>query len=82
MIERFIVSWDIWGTESIGVKEFQFMLDGYELVDASHWSVSFYVVAHTLCAHASSKVKIFCSLSGHLGVHMFRSMDQVAVLQF
>ena len=65
------------------MKEFQILLDGYELVDPSHWCMSFYVVAHALCMCISSKVKIFCSLSVNLGVHRYGLWDQVAiVLQF
>ena len=34
------------------------MLDGYEVIDPSHWHVSFDVVAHALHVCISSKVKI------------------------
>ena len=36
-------------TESIGMKEFQLAFDGFELVDPSHWHMSFDVVAYALC---------------------------------
>ena len=63
----------IYGTESIGMKKLQFAFDGFELVDPSHWHISFDEAAHTSGVCISSKVKIFCSLSVNLGVHMFGS---------
>ena len=45
--------------EGIDMKESQFMFDGLELGDPSHWYMSFDVVAHASCASLSSKVKIF-----------------------
>ena len=56
------------------------MLDGYELGDPRHWNVSFDVVAHAFCVCISSEVKIFCSLSVNLEVHMFGLLDQVAIV--
>ena len=70
----------MWVTESIGIKEFQFVPDEYKLVNPSHWHGSFDMAAHTFWVYVSSKVKIFCSLSVNLGVHMFRSWDQVAIV--
>ena len=67
---RVIVSQYIWGTESIGMKEFKNMFDGYEMVDPNHWCMSFDVLAHAFFACISSKVKIFCSFSVHLEVHV------------
>ena len=65
------------------MTEFQFVFDGFELVNLNHWHMSFDVVACALCVCLSSKVKIFCSLSVSLGMHMFGLWDQVAiVLQF
>ena len=52
------------------MKKFQFAFDGFELVDPSHWYMSFDVEACALCVCASSKVKMFCSLSANLEVHM------------
>ena len=46
------------------------MFDIFELVDPSHWPVSFDVAAHAFHVCISSKVKIFCSLSVNLEVHM------------
>ena len=60
------------------MNQFQFAFDGIELVDPSHWHVSFDVAACAFCVCVSSKVKIFCSLSVSLGVHMFELRDQVA----
>ena len=57
--------------EGIGMKESQFAFDGFELVDPSHLHVSFGVVACAFCVCISSKVKILCSLSVNLEVHMF-----------
>ena len=56
--------------DGIGVKGFQFAFDGFDFVDPSHWCMSFDVVAHASCACVSSKLKIFCSLSVILDVHM------------
>ena len=56
--------------EDIGVKESKFAFDGFKLVDPSHWHTSFDVACAT-CACVSSKVKIFCSMSVNLEVHMF-----------
>ena len=77
---RFAGSWYVWRSQSIYMKEFQTVLDGYELFETSHWHVSFDVVPNAFCLCISSKVKIFCSLSVHLGVHMFGSWDQVAIV--
>ena len=75
--------WYIWGSESIGMKEFQLVFDGFELADLNHWHMSFDVATHAFCACGSSKVKVFSFLSFNLGVHMFGSWDQVAtVFQF
>ena len=57
MIENSRISWYKWVTESICVKEFKFVFDGYELINPSHWHLSFDVVAHAFCACISSKVK-------------------------
>ena len=55
----------------------------FEVGDPSHWCVSLDMVVCAFCACISSKVKIFCSLSVDLGVHMFVLWDQLAiVLQF
>ena len=62
------------------MKELQFVPDGHEVLDPSHWHVSFDVVSHAFCVCISSKVKIFCSLSVNLGVYMFRLWDQVAIV--
>ena len=53
------------------MKKFQFVLDEIELVDPSNWYISFYVVACAFCMCDSSKVKIFCSSSVNLGVHVW-----------
>ena len=57
--------------EGIGVKGSQFHVDGFRLVDPSHWCVSFDVTAYASCVCVSPKVKIFCSLNVNLEVHMF-----------
>ena len=57
--------------EGIGMKEFQCVFDGFKLVDPNYWHISFDVVACACCACISSKVKIFCSLSVNLEVHIF-----------
>ena len=57
--------------EGIGVKESQIVFYGFQLVDPSYWHVSFDVMAFAFCVCISSKVKIFCSLSVNLEVHMF-----------
>ena len=57
--------------EGIGMKEFHCGLDGFELVDPNYWHMSFDAVVHAFCVCISSKVKIFCSLSANLEVHMF-----------
>ena len=79
MISSFIVYQYIWGSESIGVKGFQPVHAGFKLVDLSHWHLSFDVAAHAFCACGASKVKVFCSWSVNLGVHMFGLLDQVAI---
>ena len=56
--------------EGIGVKESQFAFDGFELFDPNYWHVSSVVMAHASCACISSKVKIICSFSVSLEVHM------------
>ena len=62
------------------MKEFQFVLDGFELVDLRQWCVSLDVAEHAFYACSSSKVRAFCSLSVNLGVHMFGLLDQVAIV--
>ena len=57
--------------EGICVREFQFVFDGFKLVDPSYWCMSFDVVVHSFCVWVSSKAKIICSLSVYLEVYMF-----------
>ena len=57
--------------EGIGMKELQLEFGGFELDDPYHWHMSFDVAACVFCAWISSKVKVYCSLSVNLKVHMF-----------
>ena len=77
---RLRISWYICISESIGVKEIQFVFNGFKLADPSHWHMSFDVGVHAFCVGISSKVKVFCSFIVNLGVHMFGSWDQVAIV--
>ena len=62
------------------MKEFQFALDGIELVDPSHL-VHILSCGRTclLCMHFF-RGEIFFPLSVNLGVHMFGLWDQVAIV--
>ena len=76
MVQSFLI---YMGKRKHGMKKFQFAFDGFGVGDLIHWHVSFDVVAHAFCVCISSKVKIFCSLSVSLEVHMFSSWNQVAI---
>ena len=62
------------------MKQVQFVFDGYELVNPSQWCVSFDVPAHAFVLTFFQRQKVYCSLSVSVGVHMFGSEDQVAIV--
>ena len=68
--------------EVIGVKGFQFVFDGFKLVDPIYWHVSFDVAVQAFCACISWKVKIFCSFSVNLEVESSDYCPSIVNLSF